>query len=106
MLDKLKEIARSKGLTPQLSVADRDNFYWSRGWFYKREAIKERDNHECKVCKSQGRVTLTNLIVHHIKPLEFHPDLKLEDDNLITVCKSCHNRIHFETEDDWHDEWW
>ena len=106
MFDALRKIANPKGLTPLLTPGDRDRFYWSALWISKRLEIKDRDNHECQVCKSEGRVTLTDLIVHHIKPLEFYPDVKLDDDNLITVCQACHNRIHFETEVEWDDEWW
>ena len=106
MLDTFRKIANPGGIPPLLTPADRDRFYWSRDWFYKREEIKARDNHECQVCKSEGKVTLKELIVHHIKPLEFYPDSKLDDDNLITVCQACHNRIHFERVVRWDDEWW
>lgn len=73
---------------------DRDDFYKTKQWTAKRAYIVERDNNECKACKDRGLVTINNLIVHHIQPIEFAPKLKLDDDNLITVCIGCHNYIH------------
>ena len=84
----------------------RNKFYWSTNWRNTKNKILSRDHHECQVCKSKGRVTLDNLIVHHIKPLEFYPELKLSDANLLTVCIQCHNAIHFTSEQVWDDEWW
>ena len=90
-----------------INQIDRDAFYNSQTWRNKRESIVVRDNNECQVCKDNGKVTLTNLIVHHIQPLEFHPELKLDDDNLLTVCLSCHNSIHTSAAVKvWDDEWW
>ncbi|HDR3902421.1 TPA: HNH endonuclease [Bacillus cereus] len=82
-------------------------FYDSGAWKQLREQIKKRDNYECQECKRNGRVqTDTNeysesakrkkiqLVVHHIKELEYHPELALEKDNLETVCVDCHNKEH------------
>jgi 5-methylcytosine-specific restriction endonuclease McrA len=33
-----------------------------------------------------------NLTVHHIKPVRLAPDLALDPDNLVTLCRSCHGR--------------
>ena len=51
---------------------------------------------ECRRCRELGKVTTTNevLEVHHIKELDKHPELGLDNDNLITLCKSCHNYYH------------
>lgn len=32
--------------------------------------------------------------VHHIKELKDHPELALDDDNLISLCHKCHDRVH------------
>ncbi len=75
---------------------------WERG---TRARILERDNYECQICKIEGKVVTDSikveghkkkptLNVHHVMELEHYPDLAHEDDNLITVCVSCHNRIH------------
>lgn len=99
-------------------------FYDSGEWKSIREQVKKRDNYECQECKRNGRVqTDTNeysegakrkkiqLVVHHIKELEHHPELALEIDNLETVCVDCHNKEHSRTFkkkiNKWeHDEKW
>lgn len=105
MLDALKILARVD-LPSQLTSEERDQFYWSSPWRKIKPIILQRDNQECQVCKDSGGVTLTKLIVHHIKPLEYYPDLGLDEDNLLTVCHSCHNSIHFDTKDDGFVDWW
>lgn len=82
-------------------------FYDSGEWKRLREEVKKRDNYECQECKRNGFVCIdTNwysekakrkkiqLVVHHIKELEYHPNLALEIDNLETVCVRCHNKEH------------
>ncbi len=68
-------------------------FYATREWKQKRLEILERDNYECQLCKREGRYSKGN-VVHHVKHLEDRPDLALDDDNLMTVCEACHNRLH------------
>lgn len=70
-----------------------DIFYNSWTWRKKRQEIKERDNFECQRCKRKGGVGKGD-VVHHIKELKDYPKLGLNDDNLITVCHTCHNIIH------------
>lgn len=72
-------------------------FYNSRAWRNKRLEIIERDNRECQRCKELGKLTISEdniLEVHHIEHLKDRPDLALDDDNLITLCISCHNHYH------------
>lgn len=68
-------------------------FYKSWTWQKKRLEILERDNRECQVCKTQGRVG-PGEVVHHIQELKDRPDLGVDSDNLMTVCHACHNDIH------------
>lgn len=68
-------------------------FYRSPEWRAKRREILQRDNHECQVCKREGKFSPANT-VHHIEPLLERPDLALEDDNLESLCAACHNREH------------
>lgn len=109
MLDKLKQSAQVNSIS-LVNKEQRNAFYWSMSWINTRRQILRRDNYECQVCKYDGKVTTLNqsrLIVHHVKPLEFYPDLKLDHDNLLTVCHQCHNAIHFESAGSaWDDEWW
>lgn len=72
-------------------------FYNSKEWKQKRLEIIRRDNYECQWCKAEGRVTVggeSALEVDHIKELEDYPEYALDDDNLRTLCKECHNKRH------------
>ncbi|MDN8590941.1 HNH endonuclease [Paenibacillus sp. 11B] len=89
------------------TIEQKRKFYDSGEWKRLRAEVKQRDNHECQPCKRNGLVSIdTNeysesarrkkiqLVVHHIKELEDHPDLALDIDNLETVCVDCHNKEH------------
>ena len=65
-------------------------FRYTAAWQRKREEIKDRDLHLCKLCLANGKITNNTLEVHHIIPVAADDTLKLEDDNLITLCSSCH----------------
>lgn len=99
------------------SKESRALFYNSSDWKNKRQKILERDHYECQWCKAAGRVTVVDqstLEVDHIKELEEHPELALDNDNLRTLCKDCHNKRHDRMnyrhrnpkENKWQDERW
>ena len=69
------------------------NFYKSKRWKEKREKILRRDEYLCRECKRYGKATPATT-VHHILPLEQRPDLKLNSQNLISLCNECHNQMH------------
>lgn len=77
----------------KVSRAWRRQFYLSPRWRKKRKEIIERDNYECQHCKTKGKVGPAEA-VHHIKHLQYYPELALVDDNLITLCGVCHNKEH------------
>lgn len=74
-------------------------FYKSNLWEKKRLEILERDNYECQRCLgklgtiNKPRLTKANT-VHHIVEVKEDSSHMLDDDNLISVCKQCHNIIH------------
>ena len=70
-----------------------DNFYRSQRWRVKREAILRRDKYICQYCKRYGKI-VEAVEVHHIKHLEDHPELALDSNNLISLCKACHRKQH------------
>lgn len=59
-------------------------------WRHKREEIKERDKYLCRVCLSKKIFNYNYLEVHHIIPISQDYELRLENDNLITLCEMCH----------------
>lgn len=70
-------------------------FRSSYDWKMKRQYILKRDNYLCRVCLANlsgtvNRLNSENLSVHHIQPLKNDFSLKLDDDNLITLCSVHH----------------
>lgn len=108
LMNTLNEIANSSNEQTEFSNQEvKNNFYWSNDWRKLSKEIIKRDHNECIVCKSNGKVSLDKLIVHHIYPIEQYPMLRLNKNNLITVCLSCHNGIHYKNnKNKWDDEWW
>lgn len=70
-----------------------DKFYKTTIWKKLREKVLDINNYDCQHCKSKGRANKANT-VHHIKHLKEHPELALDENNLMAVCKECHNELH------------
>lgn len=51
--------------------------------------VKKRDLYKCAICGTRD-----DLIVHHIIPYDPDNDDTVLKNNLITLCKSCHEKIH------------
>ena len=57
-----------------------------------RKIALDRDGHLCQACLEAGRaVPATD--VHHQITVALAPHLRLDLDNLISLCKSCHSAI-------------
>nr|WP_185955907.1 HNH endonuclease [Staphylococcus haemolyticus] len=93
----------------------RKQFYNSKAWEVVRHQVLKRDNYECTWCRDEGKVTTDNLEIDHVEELQDRPDLKLDPDNLRTLCKACHNKRHkrfqyggnqFKPQKKWQDEKW
>lgn len=56
--------------------------------------VKHRDNYVCKICGSSENIEAHHLIP--VKTLQNHDLVRLisDDNNGITLCKSCHDLIH------------
>ena len=75
---------------------DVDKFYNSRPWSKIRLKALQRDHHECQMCKKNpkvNRIIFANT-VHHIQEVKNRPDLAMDLDNLISLCRGCHEKIH------------
>lgn len=60
-------------------------------WTKKSISIRQRDNYLCRFClEKKHKINNKMLEVHHIVPLKEDKNLWLEDRNLITLCKQCH----------------
>ena len=56
-------------------------------WREFRKVILERDNYTCQICGNLGNS------IHHKKERKDYPELCWNEDNVITICKSCHVNI-------------
>nr|DAR39856.1 MAG TPA: HNH endonuclease bacteriophage, HNH Endonuclease, DNA.52A [Caudoviricetes sp.] len=65
-------------------------FIKSKKWNNKSQEIKLLDNHCCLVCKSLGLISPVYLEVHHIVKFRNDASLKLDNNNLITLCIAHH----------------
>lgn len=76
-----------------------DPFYKSAAWRSARKVALERDFYICQDClaaKRNGEMIRPRAatVVHHIQPVERRPDLRLDLDNLVSLCDPCHNKRH------------
>lgn len=59
----------------------------SEEWQTKRRLRLQMDGYRCQMCGSA-----INLQVHHITYEHLHEDAEIDD--LVTVCKTCHQQLH------------
>lgn len=76
-------------------LSDADRFRKTYKWHKKSEAIRDRDKHLCRCClaniyNTQSQINFNKLEVHHIVPVEEDYRLRLDDENLITLCSFHH----------------
>lgn len=67
--------------------------YTSGKWKKFRASILRRDGYRCKICARYGRMVQATE-VHHIRHADEYPELVYDPKNLVSLCKSCHNRQH------------
>ena len=84
------------GVMPkQQSDRDDDAFYKSKDWLDLRAKVIER----LRTCgdpfgtHKKTRAIVAAVDVHHKKRRRDHPELELDEDNLIPVCKECHGKL-------------
>ena len=90
-----KHICPNKPIRKRYKKTEEDKFRNTQAWKKKRNNIKERDKGLCQVCMRKLYNTLKqynyrDIEVHHIIPLRENYELRLEDDNLISLCKYHH----------------
>jgi 5-methylcytosine-specific restriction enzyme A len=65
-----------------------------RGHDWRTLSERYRAHHPlCVDCLGDGVVTPAQE-VHHIQPIEIAPELRLDWDNLVSLCKKCHRKRH------------
>ena len=80
---------------------DKQDIYNSREWQELRIAKLRSTNGLCEECLKEGIVTPARC-VHHVVPIETARTkdemkrLAFDEHNLMSLCQSCHSRIHKE----------
>ncbi len=90
---------RPKSSTCKLRISKTGKAY-TNDWEIVRKIIYERDNWTCQICGIKCRGDGKDKIqCHHIN------DNSLDNDsyNLITLCASCHMRLHKSVSDKWRE---
>ena len=62
-----------------------------KGWAI---SVYKRDYYICQDCGIKCRAN--DIIAHHIKSFADYPELRFKINNGITLCRSCHKKIHKE----------
>ena len=75
------------GITPE-----RQLFYVSEEWKRISKIIWKRDKYTCQKCKCKKKSS-KSFHIHHIVPFE-NIELRADKNNLILLCKDCHNWVH------------
>lgn len=82
--------------------------YKSAAWVRIREEAMRRDHYECQWCAKKGKVVRATT-VHHIMPADDYPSKAYDLDNLVSLCRDCHEKHHGRVksvDDDRFPEWW
>lgn len=69
------------------------NVYASKIWHRVRQVTLNRDNNLCLCCWSNNKIKYAAL-VHHIVEVNEDVSKAYDINNLISVCRCCHNDIH------------
>ena len=68
----------------------------SRGYDHRWQRLRKSKIHAnplCEHCEARG-ITKPADEVHHIKTVRERPDLRLDWDNLVSLCRDCHDLEH------------
>ena len=84
---KIYVTAFDKRFSFELSTQDHRHTEEYRNW---RTEVFNRDDFKCQICNQVGGT----LNAHHIKEFAKNPELRFDVDNGITLCESCHKKIH------------
>lgn len=71
------------------------SFYRTQSWKDLKSYVYQRDKGCCQRC---GRFVFGKQAhAHHIVPIRINPKLKLDADNIMTLCTKCHPIVEEET---------
>ena len=89
---KITSNTKEKSHMPSKHGPQVEAFYHSKYWTHCRTAFVAYKRGKCEICGKRG-----NLVHHKILLTEenvSNPEISLNFDNLMLLCKDCHNKIH------------
>lgn len=92
LAEKLKA-ERNKYYDTRIRDQQATEFYHSKEWEAVRRLVLARDHYLCQKCLKEKRLTPASM-VHHIVELRDDWSKRLQADNLVSLCQSCHNKVH------------
>lgn len=75
------------------SAPERQRLYASGAWKGVQRAVYARDGYRCVRCGA-AKAGPRTLHAHHIEPWAGNPSRRLALDNLVTLCRPCHQWVH------------
>jgi hypothetical protein len=94
-ISKILRVRAARGETHHMykdgKVSERRDARFSLDYKRWRYDVFLRDRFTCQEC---GDARGGNLVAHHINPFADYPELRTRLDNGITLCRTCHDKIH------------
>ena len=94
------------GCTPKYDrrISDeKRRFYSSYAW-QKLRNRKVKENPYCERCWSKHKIITTEYLQgHHIKSFKDYSELRLDEDNVVVLCRTCNLQVGDSSVVDW--EW-
>lgn len=89
--DKVYCNTRKKYTEPRFDPYKKINGKWVSTWNSKvKPEVSERQGFRCADCGAENKP----LEIHHVIPKHENPDLAFDIDNVVALCKDCHNIRH------------
>jgi len=80
-----------KGGVSKINRTERQNYTATLEYKEFRRAVLKRDNYTCQICGARTKLGKRILIqIDHIKPFSLFPELRMDMNNVRTLCKPCH----------------
>jgi 5-methylcytosine-specific restriction protein A len=67
------------------------NVAWRR---VRRAKLSKSPLCECVDCEAGKKRVVPASTVHHLKPIDTHPHLRLKMSNLLSMARECHEKLH------------
>lgn len=94
-INKMKNLPRKRGKdSPNWKGGNPWKRYSNPQYKIWRESVLERDNYTCQKCFRKCKKREKGLAAHHIKEYAKFPELRLDINNGITLCRECHMNHH------------